>query len=88
MFSGGGTGSRGKSVVVIADVISVVMSMGGVVQGIVVRGGGVDHGPVVNGGGVVPDVMVYSRVVDSGPVVSVVGSLVVVCVEDVDPGFV
>jgi len=84
MFSGGGSGSGGISVVVIVYVITVVVGMGAVVQG----GGGVDHGPVVNGGGVVPDVMVYSRVVDSGPVVSVVGSLVVVCVEDVDPGFV
>jgi len=61
-----------------------------VVQGIVVRGGGVgggvDRGPAVNGGSVVPDVMVYSRVVESGPVASVVESLVVVCVENVDFG--
>ena len=75
MFSGGGGGSYGVSVVVIASVRNDVMGMEGVVQNL-----------VVGGGGVVPDVMVYSRVVDSAPVVSAVGSLI--CVEDVDPGFV
>ena len=50
MFSGGGGGGL---FVVIASVITDVKGMKGVVQNL-----------VVGGGGVFPDVVVYSRVVD------------------------
>lgn len=43
---------------------------------------------MVGGGGVFLDVVVYSRVVDWGFIVSVVGLFVVLWIEDVDFGFV
>lgn len=65
-----------------------VVSGGGIVPDVMVCGGKDAPRVVIGGGGVVPGVMLFSRVVDSVLVVSVVDLFAVLCVEGVDPGLV
>lgn len=58
LSGGGGGGSLTCGVIIVVKNTVMGGSHVGVVQGLVVCGGGVDHWYVVSGGGIVPDVMV------------------------------